>query len=139
VDKIIGKRLGKDAQMEYLVLWKGYPESEATWETYEVVKELAALDEFEQVTASAVHSRVQAKVNSVWRKWTKNNVQQYILTLHPPPEACITTTELSKILKKHHVNGEKLTELTRELLVEMGLSLPAAEWFEKQLDEMLSK
>jgi hypothetical protein len=138
VDKIIGKRLGKDAQMEYLVLWKGYPESEATWESHEVVKDLAALDEFEQITASAVSSRVHTKVNAVWRKWTKNNVQQYIMTLDPPPEANITTTELSKIMKKHHVNGEKLTELTRELLVEMGLSPQAAEWFENRLDKMFS-
>jgi len=138
VHKIIGKRLGKDAQMEYLVLWKGYPESEATWESYEVVKDLAALDEFEQITASVLHSRVQAKVNAVWRKWTRNDVQQYIRTLDPPQEANITTTKLSKIMKKHHVNGEKLTELTRELLLEMGLSQQAAEWFEKQLDEMLS-
>ena len=96
------------------------------------------MDEFEQVTAPAVHSRVQTKVNTVWCKWTKNDVQQYIRTLDPPTEANITTAELCKILKKHSVNGEKLTELTREILVEMGLSQQAAAWFEKQLDEMFS-
>jgi len=31
--------------MEYPVLGKGYPESEATWESYESVKDLKALDE----------------------------------------------------------------------------------------------
>ena len=138
VDKIIGKRLGRSEQMEYLVLWKDYPESEATWESYETVKDLAALDEFEHVTAPTGPSREHDKVNTVWRKWTKNNVQQYVMTLDQPMEAHISTTELAHIMKKHHVNGEKLTELTQELLTDMGLSEQAAEWFKKQLDALFS-
>jgi hypothetical protein len=138
VDKIIGKRLGKQSQLEYLVLWKGYPESEATWESYDRVQDLAALDDFERVTSTAETNRTQAKVNKVWRKWTRNDVQRYVMTLEPPVEANVTNTEIASLMKKHHVNGEKLTELTQALLVDMGLNQPAAAWLEKQLDKLFS-
>ena len=35
VAKVIGSKLTGDGKTLYLVLWKGYPESEATWEPYE--------------------------------------------------------------------------------------------------------
>ena len=136
VDRIIGKRLGKQNQLEYLVSWKGYPESEATWETYDIVQDLAALDDFERVTSSVDHSRKQDKVNNIWRKWTRNDVQRYVKTLQPPTETSITNSELANIMKKHHINGEKLTELTQALLIDMGLNELAAAWLMKQLDDL---
>jgi hypothetical protein len=136
VDKIIGKRLGKQSQLEYLVLWKGYPESEATWESYDAVQDLAALDDFERVTSSTEHSRKQEKVNKIWRKWTRNDVQRYVKTLQPPTQTSITNTDLASIMKKHHINGEKLTELTQALLADMGLNEVAAAWLVDQLDKL---
>src|SRR5260370_37363537 len=48
VERDMGKRLGKDKQVEYLILWRGYPESEATWERSEIAEDLQALDAFEK-------------------------------------------------------------------------------------------
>jgi hypothetical protein len=133
VEKIIGKRLGRDQQMEYLVLWKGYPESESTWESYDIVKDLKALDEFEQVAAPIV---TQDNKTQVWRRWNKNHVQQYIMSLKPPPELDITVDKLVSMVKKHKINGEKLAEITEGLWVSMGLTNDAAKWLIKQLDQL---
>jgi hypothetical protein len=136
VDKLLGKRFGKDSQMEYLVLWKGYPELEATWETYESVKDLKALDEFEQITQTQTpsSSRDQNIVNHIWRKWTKSQVQKYIMSLILPDTLGVTSPELVNIMKRHQVNGGKLTELTADTLIEMGLSAAASEWMMEQLE-----
>ena len=74
VDKLLGKRFGKDSQMEYLVLQKGYPDTEATWESQDSVKDLQPLDKFELITQthSATSGRDQDIVNHIWRKWTKS-------------------------------------------------------------------
>ena len=101
VDKIISQRITKDKQVEYLVTWKGYPESEATWETTENVKDVKALDDFEQalkVAASADHTRTRK--DFIMRKWTKPRVQQYIRSLTVPRDLNINSNELSHILKK---------------------------------------
>ena len=37
-------------------------------------------------------------------------------------------------MQRHQVNGEKLTELTAETLIEMGLSAAASEWMMEQLE-----
>jgi hypothetical protein len=136
VHKLLGKRFGKDSQMEYLVLWKGYPESEATWESYESVKDLKALDEFEQITQTQTpsRSRDQNIINHIWRKWTKSQVQKYIMSLILPDTLGVTSPEIVKIMKQQQVNGEKLTELTAETLIEMGLSAQVSEWMMEQLE-----
>ena len=136
VDKLLGKRFGKDSQMEYLVLWKGYPDTESTWESYETVKDLKALDEFEQITQtqSKSNGRDQGIVNHIWRKWTKSQVQKYIMSLILPDTLGVTSSELVNIMKRHQLNGEKLTQLTAEVLVEMGLSEAASEWMMEQLE-----
>ena len=135
VDKLLGKRFGKDSQMEYLVLWKGYPDTESTWENYETVKDLKALDEFEQITQtqSKSNGRDQGIVNHIWRKWTKSQVLKYIMSRILPDTLGVTSSELVNIMKRHQVNGEKLTQLTAEVLVEMGLSEAASEWMMEQL------
>ena len=51
VDRIIGKRVrGRNRTVQYLVLWKGYPEHEATWEPAARLKEDApeAVAEYEE-------------------------------------------------------------------------------------------
>jgi len=139
VDKIISQRITKDKQVEYLVTWKGYPESEATWETTENVKDVKALDDFEQalkVAASADHTRTRK--DFIMRKWTKPRVQQYIRSLTVPRDLNINSNELSHILKKQNVNGELLISLTKQVVMDMGISEPVAEWLIKQLHDLFS-
>ena len=139
VNKIISQRITKDKQVEYLVTWKGYPESEATWETTENVKDVKALHDFEQalkVAASADHTRTRK--DFIMRKWTKPRVQQYIRSLTVPRDLNINSNELSHILKKQNVNGELLISLSRQLVMDMGISAPVAEWLIKQLHDLFS-
>src|ERR1700676_446252 len=139
VNKIISQRITKDKQVEYLVTWKGYPESEATWETTENVKDVKALDDFEQalkVEASADQTR--ARKDFIMRKWTKPRVQQYIRSLTVPRDLNILAKELSNILKKQNVNGELLISLTKQVVMDMGISEPVAEWLIKQLHDLFS-
>ena len=51
-----------------------------------------------------------------------------------PDTLGVTSSELVNIMKRHQVNGEKLTQLTAEVLVEMGLSEAASEWMMEQLE-----
>ena len=67
VERIIGKRLGKDKQVQYLILWKGYPESEATWEDSDVAEDLQALDDFEE-QCQAEESVRTTKINMEYIK-----------------------------------------------------------------------
>ena len=139
VDKLIGKRFGKHNQIEYLVLWKNYPEWEATWENYETVKDLKALDDFEQSsTVRPTSNRDRARVDYVLRKWTKPIVQKYVMSLTPPAELKLNTSELVNLMKKHKVDGERLIQLTKQELIEMGVPEQASEWFMQQLDELFS-
>src|SRR6201996_7023591 len=104
VDKIIGKRLGKDKQMEYLILWKGYPESEATWESSDVVQDLKALDEFEDACGVEDKERsIRINKEYIKEKWKKNHVIKFIISLAPPSELNTTATELADKLKKHKI------------------------------------
>src|SRR5260370_641513 len=58
VDKIIGQRITKDKQTEYLVTCKGHPESEATWETHDNVKDLKAMDDYEEAIKTSGKGRM---------------------------------------------------------------------------------
>ena len=51
-----------------------------------------------------------------------------------PDTLGVTSSELVNIMKRHQANGEKLTQLTAEVLVEMGLSEAASEWMMEQLE-----
>ena len=137
VDKIIGKRLGKDKQMEYLILWKGYPDSEATWESSDVVEDLQALDEFEE--ACKDEDKLRAVIlNKEYIKdnWNKNHVSRYIMNLAPPTDLNLTTTSLANTLKRHKVDGEKLIQLTVDVLEEMAIPHTACKWLCQQLDTL---
>jgi hypothetical protein len=139
VERIIGKRLGKDKQVEYLILWKGYPESEATWESSDVVEDLQALDEFEE-QCKAEDSARTVKINTEYikDKWNKNHVSKYICSLAPPVELNINVSELASKLKKHKVDGEKLVQLTSEVLEQMGIPTDTCQWLVQQLDILYS-
>src|SRR6476620_5585798 len=98
VDKIIGKRLGKDKQMEYLILWKGYPESEATWESSDVAQDLEALDEFEDACRVEDKERsIRINKEYIQEKWKKNHVINFIISLVPPNEVNTTAAELAEL------------------------------------------
>jgi hypothetical protein len=139
VDKIMGKRLSRDKQVEYLILWKGYPESEATWESSDVVEDLKALDDFEEECQAEDKSRV-SRINKDYIKvlWNKNHVSKYVMSLIPPTELYTTATELANKLKRHKVNGESLIQLTPQLLEEMGISPETCKWLIQQLDILYS-
>jgi predicted aspartyl protease len=47
VEDIIQKRM-RGRKVQYRVIWKGYPPEEATWEDEDIVKDLEALDRFEE-------------------------------------------------------------------------------------------
>jgi hypothetical protein len=100
------------------------------------VKDLKALDQFEQITQTrpATNSRDQNIVNHIWRKWTKSQVQKYIMSLMLPDTFSVTASDLVNIMKRHQVNGEKLVELTAEMLVEMGIPEEVSIWLMSQLE-----
>jgi hypothetical protein len=56
VDFIVNHRgnIRKKREMEFLIRWKGYEPGDDTWESYSVVKDLAALDEY-----SAAHPELR--------------------------------------------------------------------------------
>jgi len=139
VERIIGKRLGKDKQVQYLILWKGYPESEATWENSDVVEDPQALDDFEQ-QCQAEDSVRTTKINMEYikDKWSKNHVSKYIRSLVPPSELSSTVSELAGLLKKHKVDGEKLVQLTSEVLEQMGMPTDTCQRLVQQLSILYS-
>jgi hypothetical protein len=73
-------------------------------------------------------------VDHIWRNWTKSQVQKYIMSLILPDTLSVTSPELVNIMKRHQVNGEKLTQLTAEILVSMGLSQAASKWMMEQVE-----
>src|SRR5260370_14017234 len=134
VDKIIGQRITKDKQTEYLVTWKGHPESEATWETYDNVKDLKAMDDYEEaIKASEDSLSRRAITDYIMRKWTKPHVQRYINSLMPPSDLTTNTTTLANIMKRHLVDGEKLIHLSKDILMDMAISEQEAVWLMEQL------
>jgi hypothetical protein len=137
VERIIGKRLGKDKQMEYLILWKGYPQSEATWESSDVVQDLKALDEFEDACRVEDKERsIRINKEYIKEKWKKNHVIKFIISLAPPSELNTTATELADKLKKHKIDGEQLIILTPELIAEMNIQQQTCQWLYQQLNKL---
>jgi hypothetical protein len=139
VEKIMGKRLGRDKQMEYLIMWKGYPASEATWESSDIVEDLQALDEFEEECKVEDKSRA-IRINKDYIKdvWNKNHVSKYITSRTPPRSLHTGSMELASKLKKHKVDGEQLVQLTPELLEQMGIPTDTCQWLVQQLDILYS-
>ncbi len=129
VDGIIGKRIGKDKQVEYLILWKGYPESEATWESSDIVEDLQAFDVFEeQCKAEDKSTAIRINKDYIKDMWNKNHVSKYITILTPPSELNTSVSELASKMKRHKVDGEKLIQLTSEVLEQMGIQQEACQW-----------
>ena len=59
VQKVLAKRVVKNV-VEYLVLWKGYPPHEATWEPYSNLSNAQCLvDEFERNSVQTRRQRAQ--------------------------------------------------------------------------------
>jgi len=125
--------------VQYLILWKGYPESEATWEDSDVVEDLQALDDFEE-QCQAEESVRTTKINMEYIKdnWSKNNVSKYIRSLVAPAELSSTASELAVLLNKHKVDGEKLVQLTSEVLEKMGMPTDTCQWLVQQLSILYS-
>jgi hypothetical protein len=125
--------------VEYLILWKGYPQSEATWETSDIVEDLQALDEFEERCKSEDKSNaIRVNKNDIKDKWNKNHVSKFIMSLIPPADLHISLADLSNKLKRHKVDGEQLIQLTAEVLCEMGIEANTCEWLIQQLDILYS-
>ena len=58
------------------------------------------------------------------------------MNLTPPTDLNLTTTSLANTLKRHKVDGEKLIQLTVDLLEEMPIPHTACEWLCEQLDTL---
>jgi hypothetical protein len=139
VERIMGKRLGKDKQVEYLILWKGYPESEATWESSDIVEDLQAFDVFEeQCKAEDKSTAIRINKDYIKDMWNKNHVSKYITILTPPSELNTSVSELASKMKRHKVDGEKLIQLTSEVLEQMGIQQETCQWLTQQLDILYS-
>jgi hypothetical protein len=137
VDKVIGKRYGKSHQLEYLVLWKDYPESEATWEPYENLKDVAALDDFENGShVQVTDHRDPGRITQVWRKWKKAKVLEWLETLPEPPEPDLSVKQVKDTFSKQKIDGERLTELTQDVIQEMGFSPTGARWIQDHCDQL---
>ncbi len=136
--KIIGKRLGKREQMEYLVWWKDCDESESTWQSYDDVKDSVALREFEAISYIPVDSIALQRQHYIYRKWSKNKVQQWLQTLVIPSELNYDLVTLLSVFKRHTIDGLSLTEIKLDQLLEMKIPQLAAEWILQQLNELYS-
>jgi hypothetical protein len=103
------------------------------------VEDLQALDEFEE-QCKAEDSARTVKINTEYikDKWNKNHVSKYICSLAPPVELNINVSELASKLKKHKVDGEKLVQLTSEVLEQMGIPTGTCQWLVQQLDILYS-
>jgi hypothetical protein len=97
------------------------------------------MDEFEQALKAAAGSEhARARKDYIMRKWTKPRVQQFIRSLSAPSHLHVDIDELSNILKRHNVNGELLITLTKQVVMDMGIPAPVAEWLIKQLEDLFS-
>lgn len=99
IDKIIGKRLGIFEQMEYLAWWMDCDESESTWQSYDDVKRGVALREFEAISYIPVDRIALQRQDYIYRKWSKNKVQQWQQTLVIPSEFHYDPATLLSVFK----------------------------------------
>ena len=121
VERIIGKRLGKREQTEYLVWWKRCDESESTWQSYDDVKDSVALREFEAISYIPVDSIALQRQHYIYRKWSKNKVQQWLRTLVIPSELNYDLVALLSVFKRHKIDGPGMTEIKLDQLLEMKI------------------
>src|SRR5260370_18121246 len=140
VDTIIGQRINKDKQVEYLVTWKGYDESEATWESADNVNDLEAMDQFEKALQHETATLDKRhRMDIIMRKWTKPQVQKYIISLTPPRNLRVTTSQIAAVLKHHQISGEQLIRLNNLVVMAMDehvMTAPVAEWLFQQLEHL---
>jgi hypothetical protein len=140
VDTIIGQRINKDKQVEYLVTWKGYDESEATWESADNVNDLEAMDQFEKALQHETATLDKRhRMDIIMRKWTKPQVQKYIMSLTPPRNLRVTTSQIAAVLKHHQISGEQLIRLNNLVVMAMDehvMTAPVAEWLLQQLEHL---
>ncbi len=87
------------------------------------------MDEFEEACKDEDKLRAVI-INKEYIKdnWNKNHVSKYIMNLTPPTDLNLTTTSLVNTLKRHKVDGEKLIQLTVDVLEEMTIPHTACEW-----------
>jgi transposase InsO family protein len=71
VEDIVDERT-RDRQKEYFVKWRGYPSSMNTWQSYDSVKDAAALDRWE--TAQAIAEQRRQRQRGLQRQNTSSNV-----------------------------------------------------------------
>jgi transposase InsO family protein len=142
VDRIIGQRITKDKQVQYLVTWKGYDDSEATWESADNVNDLEAMDQFEKVLQQeSVTLDKRHRMDIIMRKWTKPQVQNYIMSLVSPPKLRVSSSQIAAVLKRHQVDGEKLIRLSKPVVMDMDenvMTPQVAEWLIQQLEHLYS-
>jgi hypothetical protein len=142
VDRIIGQRITKDKQVQYLVTWKGYDDSEATWESVDNVNDLEAMDQFEKVLQQeSVTLDKRHRMDIIMRKWTKPQVQKYIMSLVSPPKLRVSSSQIAAVLKRHQVDGEKLIRLSKPVVMDMDenvMTPQVAEWLIQQLEHLYS-
>jgi len=98
---------------------------------------IQALDDFEEACKDEDKLRAVI-INKEYIKdnWNKNHVSKYIMNLTPPTELNLTTTSLVNTLKRHKVDGEKLIQLTVDVLEEMAIPHTACKWLCQQRDTL---
>jgi hypothetical protein len=65
-------------------------------------------------------------------------VSKYITSLTPPHDLNTSVTELANKMKRHKVDGEKLIQLTSEVLEQMGIQQETCQWITQQLEILYS-
>src|ERR1700739_1793333 len=78
----------------------------------------------------------QSTKNTSKTSGTRTHVNKYIMNLTPPTDLNLTTTSLANTLKRHKVDGEKLTQLTVDVLEAMSIPHTVCEWLWQQLDKL---
>jgi hypothetical protein len=128
--------------VQYLVTWKGYDDSEATWESADNVNDLEAMDQFEKVLQQeSVTLDKRHRMDIIMRKWTKPQVQNYIMSLVSPPKLRVSSSQIAAVLKRHQVDGEKLIRLSKPVVMDMDenvMTPQVAEWLIQQLEHLYS-
>jgi hypothetical protein len=140
VDRIIGERV-VNRKKEYLVTWKGYPESEATWESHDNVQDLQVMDAYEkemeeQTQVDAAKRSQSMRRDYIHDKWKYSHIQRWIKSLPVPTEFQPDIDKALAMMKALKYTGQEFVLLDRNILIEMQVREAAAAWMVDQIGKL---
>jgi hypothetical protein len=140
VDKIIGQRVFH-GQKEYLVTWKDYPQSEATWEAHDNVENLEVMDAYEKEIEEQAQVDTAKRSQAMRRdyihdKWKYSHIQKWIKSLPVPNEFQSDIDNALAMMKALKYTGQEFVLLDDNILTEMKIQEAAAVWMMDQIEKL---